>query len=84
VDQLIAVSTTLSGLALGATLTVLFAIKLFIKEYGLLIEKCDAVIKEAHQNLKQANEVNQALAAKIESLEDGLKTLDFWRTQGKK
>ena len=74
----------MSGLALGATLTVLYAAKLVINEYKALCKTCEAVIKVAHENLKQASEVNQALTAKIESLEDGVKTLDFWRTQGKK
>lgn len=83
-DQLILIAATAAGLALGGTLTMFYGFQLVIKEFKELGKKCDDVVREAHQNLTKACEVNQALVAKIETLEDSVKTLDFWRTQGKK
>jgi len=42
------------------------------------------VINEAKENLKTASSINQALAMKVEIIEDAVKSLDFYRAQGKK
>lgn len=42
------------------------------------------VVNEAKENLKQASAINQALAMKVEIIEDAVKSLDFYRNQGKK
>jgi hypothetical protein len=74
----------LAGLSFGVSLTLLGALKLAINEYKELHKRCDAVIAQAVENLKSASEINQALSAKIDIIEDSLKVLDFYRSQGKK
>jgi len=42
------------------------------------------IILDSKETLKQASEINQALAMKVEIIEDAVKSLDFYRNQGKK
>lgn len=73
-----------AGISFGVSLTLLGAVKMAFNEYSALQMKCDAVIAKAIENLKSASEINQALSAKIDIIEDSLKVLDFYRSQGKK
>jgi hypothetical protein len=78
------IAIIMAGLSFGVSLTLLAAINLAIKEYKGLHQRCDRVIAQAVKNLKSASEINQALSAKIDIIEDSLKVLDFYRSQGKK
>lgn len=78
------VAIIFAGLSFGVSLTLLGVLNLAIKEYKELHQRCDKVIAQAVENLKSASEINQALSAKIDIIEDSLKVLDFYRTQGKK
>lgn len=42
------------------------------------------IILDSKDTLRRASEINQALAAKVEIIEDAVKSLDFYRNQGKK
>jgi len=70
--------------ALGALVTVMIWLRAILKDLADLQEKCNRVIDEANGNLKRAAEVNQTVVGRLEILEDQLKVLDFYRTQGNK
>lgn len=78
------IASIFAGLSFGVSIVLLGALKLAINEFNELHKRCDAVIAQAVENLKTASEINQALSAKIDIIEDSLKVLDFYRTQGKK
>jgi hypothetical protein len=73
-----------AGISFGASIVLLGVLNYAVKEYRWLTKRCDKVIAQAVENLKSASEINQALSAKIDIIEDSLKVLDFYRTQGKK
>jgi hypothetical protein len=56
----------------------------FIKEVKDLKAQSLKVIEDAKESLKTASSINQALAVKVETIEDSVKVLDFYRNQGKK
>jgi hypothetical protein len=74
----------LAGLSFGVSLTLLGVLNYAVKQYSWLTKRCDKVVAQAIENLKSASDINQALSAKIDIIEDSLKVLDFYRTQGKK
>lgn len=78
---LLGVAITISIMTLAI---VIFFVKVIRDEILDLETKSLQVIEDAKQNLKFASEINQSLATKIESIEDSLKILDFYRNQGKK
>lgn len=78
---LLGVAITISIMTLAI---VIFFVKVIRDEILDLETKSLQVIQDAKQNLKFASEINQSLATKIESIEDSLKILDFYRNQGKK
>ena len=74
----------LAGLSFGVSMTLLGVLNYAVKQYRWLTKRCDKVVAQAIENLKSASEINQALSAKIDIIEDSLKVLDFYRSQGKK
>jgi len=56
----------------------------FIKEVKDLKAQSLKVIDDAKESLKTASSINQALAMKVETIEDSVKVLDFYKNQGKK
>jgi len=73
-----------AGISFGVSIVLLGVLNLAIKESKELRQHCDKIIWQAVENLKSASEINQALSAKIDIIEDSLKVLDFYRSQGKK
>ena len=74
-------SATLSGVALGSTLTVLFCVHYCVKLALFTKNKVESEIKQAQDVMSKASELNQALAAKVELLEDAQRAKEFFSTK---
>jgi hypothetical protein len=76
------------GMSIASSIiTVALGILMFLilcKKVKEIEDRCLDVINEAKENLKTASNINQALAMKVEIIEDAVKSLDFYRSQGKK
>lgn len=78
----------IAGLATAMSFMSLAVVIVFFKYVVTKLTKNELeynkIILDSKETLKQASEINQALAMKVEIIEDAVKSLDFYRNQGKK
>ncbi len=78
----------IAGVAIAMSFMTLAVVIIFFKFVSIKLSENELeynkIILDSRQTLKQASEINQALAMKVEIIEDAVKGLDFYRNQGKK
>jgi len=78
----------ISGFSIAMSFMTLAVVIIFFKYVVTKLTKNELeynkIILDSKETLKQASEINQALAMKVEIIEDAVKSLDFYRNQGKK
>ena len=81
VDFISFFTLTMSGIALGLTVAVLFFLRIAFKLAYSLKNQVESELARAKDHVKQSAEINQTLVAKIELLEDAQRGFDFFKAQ---
>ena len=81
VDFISFFTLTISGIALGLTVAVLFFLRIAFKLAYSLKTEIESQLSRANQHVAKSAEINQTLVAKIELLEDAQRGFDFFKAQ---
>ncbi len=78
----------IGGISIAMSFVTLALVTVFFRYTVIVLRKNELeynkIIIDSKETLKRASEINQALAMKVEIIEDAVKSLDFYRNQGKK